>query len=256
MLLHSFLGLVSSFSAHSVASDHGRLSSDLVQSGVVVRDDSLASGFLSQNIDSTSTAPAARIDLVDGSEETFSGISSVDYPDNDTLLTADISPPSTLDDPGLRTTSPPQSISEDVRFPRPRPTRVLRTSRRSWNLFSREVTISYACNNYPEFCDRRYSDITEICAHNSPFAENGNLASNQAYGVLNQLNDGIRMCKPVSLTFTTFSSPKRMISSSARTNAPRQQHSAFLPYFLRPPERRTRGILSSEGGGLADGQSV
>lgn len=49
-----------------------------------------------------------------------------------------------------------------------------------------------ACNNYPEFCSRKFSNITEVSAHNSPFAEIGNLASNQEYAVTAQLNDGIR----------------------------------------------------------------
>ncbi|KAF2013829.1 PLC-like phosphodiesterase [Aaosphaeria arxii CBS 175.79] len=49
------------------------------------------------------------------------------------------------------------------------------------------------CNNYPEFCTRKYSNITEVCAHNSPFAVKRNVGSNQAYGVTAQLNDGIRM---------------------------------------------------------------
>ncbi|KAF2184361.1 PLC-like phosphodiesterase [Zopfia rhizophila CBS 207.26] len=49
------------------------------------------------------------------------------------------------------------------------------------------------CNNYPEFCTRRYSNITEVCAHNSPFARKNNAGSNQQYGVTQQLNDGIRM---------------------------------------------------------------
>ncbi|KAF1942348.1 PLC-like phosphodiesterase [Clathrospora elynae] len=49
------------------------------------------------------------------------------------------------------------------------------------------------CNNYPEFCNRRYSNITEVCAHNSPFTRPNNIARNQDYGVTQQLNDGIRM---------------------------------------------------------------
>ena len=50
-----------------------------------------------------------------------------------------------------------------------------------------------ACNNYPEFCGRKYSNITFIAAHNSPFVVPNNAASNQQLGVINQLNDGIRM---------------------------------------------------------------
>lgn len=54
-------------------------------------------------------------------------------------------------------------------------------------------TNTQPCNNYPEFCSRRYSNITEVCAHNSPFVRKNNVASNQVLGVTQQLNDGIRM---------------------------------------------------------------
>lgn len=49
------------------------------------------------------------------------------------------------------------------------------------------------CNGYPEFCNRNYSNITMVAAHNSPFAVPRNWASNQALPVTTQLNDGIRM---------------------------------------------------------------
>jgi hypothetical protein len=51
------------------------------------------------------------------------------------------------------------------------------------------------CNGYPEFCQRRFSNISMVVAHNSPFVKPHNAASNQEYPVLNQLNDGIRGCK-------------------------------------------------------------
>jgi hypothetical protein len=50
-----------------------------------------------------------------------------------------------------------------------------------------------SCNNYPEFCNRKYSNITEIAAHNSPFTRQNNAARNQEYPVLQQLNDGTRV---------------------------------------------------------------
>lgn len=61
------------------------------------------------------------------------------------------------------------------------------------------------CNNYPEFCNRKYSNITEVCAHNSAFAVKNNAGSNQQYGILDQLNDGVRMsgslsCSPFTST--------------------------------------------------------
>lgn len=49
------------------------------------------------------------------------------------------------------------------------------------------------CNNYLEFCNRKYSNITEVCAHNSPYTRKNNIARNQEYSVTQQLNDGIRM---------------------------------------------------------------
>ena len=49
------------------------------------------------------------------------------------------------------------------------------------------------CNNYAQFCGRKYSNVTEVCAHNSPFARQRNAQSNQQYGVTQQLNDGIRV---------------------------------------------------------------
>jgi hypothetical protein len=49
------------------------------------------------------------------------------------------------------------------------------------------------CNNYIEFCNRKYSNITEVCAHNSPFTRARNIARNQDYGVTQQLNDGVRV---------------------------------------------------------------
>ncbi|KAF1834345.1 PLC-like phosphodiesterase [Decorospora gaudefroyi] len=48
------------------------------------------------------------------------------------------------------------------------------------------------CNGYVEFCQRKISNISMVVAHNSPFVRLHNAASNQAYPVLNQLNDGIR----------------------------------------------------------------
>lgn len=44
------------------------------------------------------------------------------------------------------------------------------------------------CNNYPKFCTQRYSNITEVAAHNSPFVAPNNAAANQALGVVDQLN--------------------------------------------------------------------
>lgn len=60
-------------------------------------------------------------------------------------------------------------------------------------------TNTQPCNNYPEFCSRKYSNITMVCAHNSPFVKKGNAASNQELDVTTQLNDGVRMRKFILL---------------------------------------------------------
>lgn len=56
-------------------------------------------------------------------------------------------------------------------------------------------TNTQPCNQYLEFCNRSYGNITHVAAHNSPFAQKKNAASNQHLGVKAQLEDGIRMCK-------------------------------------------------------------
>lgn len=48
------------------------------------------------------------------------------------------------------------------------------------------------CNNYVELCTKKYGNITNVGAHNSPFVRPGNSGSNQALDVSNQLDDGIR----------------------------------------------------------------
>jgi len=50
-----------------------------------------------------------------------------------------------------------------------------------------------ACNNYPEFCSRSYSNITFVAAHNAPFVIPNNAGANQQLSLIDQLNDGIRM---------------------------------------------------------------
>ncbi|EXJ63612.1 uncharacterized protein A1O5_11373 [Cladophialophora psammophila CBS 110553] len=58
---------------------------------------------------------------------------------------------------------------------------------------SAQPTNTVPCNGHPSFCNRKFSNITHIAAHNSPFIRPGNLASNQMLDVETQLNDGIRM---------------------------------------------------------------
>lgn len=49
------------------------------------------------------------------------------------------------------------------------------------------------CNNHVDFCMRKFSNITMVAAHNSPFVRKNNVAANQALDVTQQLDDGIRM---------------------------------------------------------------
>jgi hypothetical protein len=53
---------------------------------------------------------------------------------------------------------------------------------------------SQSCNGHVEFCDRKFSNISMVVAHNSPFVVPHNIASNQDVHVVTQLNDGIRGC--------------------------------------------------------------
>ncbi|KAL2264748.1 hypothetical protein VTJ83DRAFT_7258 [Remersonia thermophila] len=48
------------------------------------------------------------------------------------------------------------------------------------------------CNGYPELCERKYSNITQVGCHNSPFVRAGSAAANQEFPVLDQLKDGVR----------------------------------------------------------------
>ena len=54
-------------------------------------------------------------------------------------------------------------------------------------------TNTQPCNGYPKLCNRKFSNITYVAAHNSPFIQPNNVARNQMLDVTTQLNDGIRM---------------------------------------------------------------
>ncbi|GAA5907043.1 hypothetical protein JCM6882_005154 [Rhodosporidiobolus microsporus] len=49
------------------------------------------------------------------------------------------------------------------------------------------------CNGHAEFCDRKYSNVSIVGAHNSYGVSSGSLAANQNYTVETQLDNGIRM---------------------------------------------------------------
>lgn len=67
------------------------------------------------------------------------------------------------------------------------------TGSRTSTSTSAKPTNTQPCNGYVEFCKRKYSNITMVAAHNSPFVRPGNSGSNQELPVGTQLNDGIRL---------------------------------------------------------------
>jgi hypothetical protein len=59
---------------------------------------------------------------------------------------------------------------------------------------SRPSVNTTPCNGHAEFCNRRFSNVSMVVAHNSPFVKPHNAASNQVLPVTTQLQDGIRGC--------------------------------------------------------------
>lgn len=55
-----------------------------------------------------------------------------------------------------------------------------------------EPTNTQPCNGHVDLCTRRYSNITNVGCHNSPFVRPGNSGSNQELPVKSQLTDGVR----------------------------------------------------------------
>ncbi|KAK3988649.1 hypothetical protein QBC44DRAFT_329050 [Cladorrhinum sp. PSN332] len=120
---------------------------------------------LTQSKTGTYQTFSSRITLATTSLPTSLGALTANYTDTETVtyLTGSITSPTTTNATTSSTTTAP---------PVPTNTR--------------------PCNNYPELCNRKYSNITEVGAHNSPFVRAGSAAANQAFNVTDQLNDGIR----------------------------------------------------------------
>lgn len=103
-------------------------------------------------------------------------------------------------------------------------------------------TNTQPCNGYPEFCNRQYSNITNVAAHNYPFIKPGNTGSNQELSVTDQLNDGIRM-RELILCDPLLDLQPHLTNNSASTNALREQHPLVLPYLLRSLKCRHNRIF-------------
>lgn len=76
---------------------------------------------------------------------------------------------------------------------------------KSTSVAARPTVNTQPCNGYVEFCDRKFSNVSMVVAHNSPFVKPHNAASNQIYPVLTQLQDGVRGCAETSQSYITFS---------------------------------------------------
>ncbi|KAK4669236.1 uncharacterized protein QC763_201170 [Podospora pseudopauciseta] len=111
---------------------------------------------------------SSKITLATTSLPTSLGVLTANYTETDLVTTLTGSVTSSV-----ATTSTNGTASSTVSTP-PRPTN------------------TRPCNNYPELCERKYSNITEVGCHNSPFVRAGSAAANQQYNVTDQLNDGIR----------------------------------------------------------------
>ena len=107
-----------------------------------------------------------------------------------------------------------------------------------------QPTNTRPCNGHPLFCDRAYSNITMVAAHNSPFVRPGNIASNQNLDVTAQLNDGIRMRCSSSPIRKTVYGLQLILTRSPIPNTRGRGHHPALPYLLRPARcRPARGLL-------------
>ena len=85
------------------------------------------------------------------------------------------------------------------------------------------------CNGYHDFCNRQYSNITNICSHNSAYVVPNNAGSNQVLPIVDQLNDGVRMRKLIDTV--NFFAVALMSQSPGRDSLGKSLNHE-LPYFL------------------------
>ncbi|KAF4125734.1 hypothetical protein GMORB2_0978 [Geosmithia morbida] len=109
------------------------------------------------------TTYTSKIALSNGDDSTATGTTD-DDPSTTTSLTASVSSSSTA------TTTGNGTVTSGVPAP----------------------TNTQPCNRYVELCSRKYSNVSNVGCHNSPFVRPGNSGSNQELSVTTQLNDGVR----------------------------------------------------------------
>jgi hypothetical protein len=104
----------------------------------------------------TTTLPSGALPSVDSNVTSSNGTQSTTSPSVTFLTGSVVSSSTTL---GNQSTS----ISSSTSAPAP--------------------TNTQPCNGHPSFCARKYSNITMIAAHDSPFVKAGSASANQEYGV-------------------------------------------------------------------------
>ncbi|KAI0009833.1 PLC-like phosphodiesterase [Xylariaceae sp. FL0662B] len=156
-----------------------------------------AAGVLAQTTVSDDRTTATGSTLTISEEKTPTG--SYQSPTTQVTLNTDLgtttSGGSSMAASNTTKTSLQSSSSETVTFltgQMPSPTTLEGSNMTTSTAARPSVTNTQPCNNYPEFCTRKYSNITEVACHNSPFITPNNLAANQQYDVTMQLNDGVR----------------------------------------------------------------
>lgn len=98
-----------------------------------------------------------------------------------------------------------------------------------------QPTNTRPCNGYPEFCERKYGNITNVAAHNSPFVREGNIASNQNLPVTIQLNDGVRARELTCLSeniILAVTNTYISLTCSSIPDTPHQRHFPSVPLIL------------------------
>ncbi|KAL9620301.1 MAG: hypothetical protein Q9160_005200 [Pyrenula sp. 1 TL-2023] len=167
------LGFATLVTLHGVVQSQTTLTGSSGPSSTNLGDNTPSGGF--QSYTTTSTIDSSSISRSSGITSTESGASASDTAtSNSTIIESDASTTITFLGGATATSNGTTSNSTSTST-------------------SAQPSNTQPCNGYPEFCSRKYSNITYVAAHNSPFNRPGNAASNQDLDPITQLNDGIRM---------------------------------------------------------------
>ncbi|TGJ79867.1 hypothetical protein E0Z10_g8885 [Xylaria hypoxylon] len=146
--------------------------------------------------DDRTTETDSTVTLTEASMPTglYQSFSSQQTLETDSLATLSDTTSSVLTDHTTKSTTTQATTSDTVTLitGSSKPSTTLAGSASTTITSTASSTNTQACNNYVEFCTRKYSNITEVSCHNSPFLTANNIAANQQYDVTQQLDDGIR----------------------------------------------------------------